>query len=547
MYLSHDQPTPSPDLFATTFVPYTNVPLPEAPVINLEGTFDMPIDLESVSRPCSMSPPPMLTSASTISLLSYLTQPTQPINLVRHLTFQTGRGLTNHFWWDVRNIRPWKSFSLQTMSTIPDLFTLLNFQHDSSCFPLPSTNSSTVTPSSEADLAGLITKIFFPKVNAATRLSLGNNSICLYPCPTPTGVGVSANAANIPTFLANYPSDNDRTLSGLPRGRVVGLVRSFDRWNTGMRREGPARKVEYLRTLAHLQKCMRDHSCRYGFIMTEIELVCVRAGCDDRGQPYFGYLEVAESVETKTAARGLDGVPLNGGSGEVDMTVTLALYYLLMLAKTTPLPGEPASFMDVGGPGALTRQRVWTGGNGETTVMFDEDGDVEELGKDGKDKWIPEPQMGEKREARTVRGWVWPSDPWHKREGERGERGSDFQTIAQQFVEFYYKTFDTDRAQLAALYRNNSMLTFEKDPFQGTQSILEKLTNLPFQKVQHRVDTTDAQPSNETGGILVMVTGALMVDDQPQPMSYVQVFNLLPDAGSYYVQNDVFRLVYAAG
>lgn len=39
--------------------------------------------------------------------------------------------------------------------------------------------------------------------------------------------------------------------------------------------------------------------------------------------------------------------------------------------------------------------------------------------------------------------------------------------------------------------------------------------NLPFQKVQHRVDTTDAQPSNETGGILVMVTGALMVSAQP--------------------------------
>ncbi|KIX08284.1 uncharacterized protein Z518_02940 [Rhinocladiella mackenziei CBS 650.93] len=122
----------------------------------------------------------------------------------------------------------------------------------------------------------------------------------------------------------------------------------------------------------------------------------------------------------------------------------------------------------------------------------------------------------------------------------------DFLAIAQQFVEFYYKTFDSDRTQLAALYRNNSMLTFEKDPFQGTQSIIEKLTNLPFQKVQHRVDTTDAQPSNETGGILVLVTGALMVDDQPQPMSYVQVFNLVPEGGSYFVQNDVFRLVYAA-
>lgn len=28
-------------------------------------------------------------------------------------------------------------------------------------------------------------------------------------------------------------------------------------------------------------------------------------------------------------------------------------------------------------------------------------------------------------------------------------------------------------------------------------------------------------------------------------MSYTQVFQLLPEAGSYYVFNDVFRLVYA--
>ena len=27
--------------------------------------------------------------------------------------------------------------------------------------------------------------------------------------------------------------------------------------------------------------------------------------------------------------------------------------------------------------------------------VHDDDDDVEELGKDGKDKWIPEPQMGE--------------------------------------------------------------------------------------------------------------------------------------------------------
>lgn len=70
--------------------------------------------------------------------------------------------------------------------------------------------------------------------------------------------------------------------------------------------------------------------------------------------------------------------------------------------------------------------------------------------------------------------------------------------------------------------------------------------NLPFEKVQHRVDTMDAQPASQEGGIVVLVTGALMVDDQPQPMSYVQTFTILPAEGSYYVFNDMFRLVYPA-
>jgi hypothetical protein len=35
--------------------------------------------------------------------------------------------------------------------------------------------------------------------------------------------------------------------------------------------------------------------------------------------------------------------------------------------------------------------------------------------------------------------------------------------------------------------------------------------SLPFQKVVHQVATFDAQPSSEGGGIIVMVTGALLV------------------------------------
>ncbi|KAL1953166.1 hypothetical protein VTO42DRAFT_3426 [Malbranchea cinnamomea] len=123
---------------------------------------------------------------------------------------------------------------------------------------------------------------------------------------------------------------------------------------------------------------------------------------------------------------------------------------------------------------------------------------------------------------------------------------ADFANIAQQFVQFYYKTFDENRSALASLYRNESMLTFETTSLQGAPAILEKLTSLPFQKVVHQVSTFDAQPSNN-GGIIVMVTGALLVDDEQKPMSYSQTFQLLPDgAGSYFVFNDIFRLVYSS-
>lgn len=48
--------------------------------------------------------------------------------------------------------------------------------------------------------------------------------------------------------------------------------------------------------------------------------------------------------------------------------------------------------------------------------------------------------------------------------------------ILEQFTEYYYKTFDSDRSQLAPLYRENSMLTFEQSPFLGVANIVQKLS-----------------------------------------------------------------------
>ncbi|KAJ5287547.1 Nuclear transport factor 2 Eukaryote [Penicillium angulare] len=119
---------------------------------------------------------------------------------------------------------------------------------------------------------------------------------------------------------------------------------------------------------------------------------------------------------------------------------------------------------------------------------------------------------------------------------------SDFNAIAEQFVQFYYQTFDTNRGALLPLYRDGSMLTFETSSVMGGNAIVEKLMTLPFQKVRHELATLNAQPTHGEG-IIVLVTGALLVDEEQRPMNYTQCFKLMPENGSYYVLNDVFRLV----
>ena len=126
-------------------------------------------------------------------------------------------------------------------------------------------------------------------------------------------------------------------------------------------------------------------------------------------------------------------------------------------------------------------------------------------------------------------------------------------TNAQAFAQHYYQQFDSDRSQLGPLYNEtHSMLNFEHSAsrpgqFKGSQSIVEKLVSLPFQRVQHQVVTIDTQPT-PNGGVLVFVCGNLLIDNETQPQKFAQTFQLMPTdavglpAGSYFIFNDVFRL-----
>mmetsp|Transcript_92223 Transcript_92223/g.298269 ORF Transcript_92223/g.298269 Transcript_92223/m.298269 type:complete len:125 (-) Transcript_92223:77-451(-) len=118
-----------------------------------------------------------------------------------------------------------------------------------------------------------------------------------------------------------------------------------------------------------------------------------------------------------------------------------------------------------------------------------------------------------------------------------------FQQVGEQFCQQYYQIFDTNRAGLAPLYGEQSMLTFEGEQFQGAAAIAQKLASLPFQKVRHQIVKCDCHPNPSENGVIIFVTGNLMVDDNQNPLKFAQVFYLKNGpTGSYFCQNDLFRL-----
>ena len=176
-----------------------------------------------------------------------------------------------------------------------------------------------------------------------------------------------------------------------------------------------------------------------------------------------------------------------------------------------------------------------------------------------------------------------------------------FEEVGRAFVEFYYQAFDSDRSQARAASRikhiSHSINHFSiitaaaaadvrsglNDDVRGhgragarddraevlgtfaltSKFILNQAQSLAFATVAHSVTTIDCQPS-EAGMVVVFVVGQLKVcwqsiplnvfcmqnsrcdatqTDEDPPHGFSQTFTLKPAGGSYYVLNDIFRLI----
>ncbi|KAH8910640.1 hypothetical protein BR93DRAFT_279875 [Coniochaeta sp. PMI_546] len=336
----------------------------------------------------SPEPTPMTT------LMSYLSSPNPAPALVRTISFPLRDPHTRHFWWDVRQVRPWTSFSASSILSLPGATSILSCAVPT---PLLPTLATTVRhPETEQALHSTYASYYLPKLNAALACSTPRPLQLSVPPKTtnPTSSGMATDCMFVAN-VADEPASAAAIFGGKPTARVVGLVKSFDRFNTGMRVEGNIKRVEYLRGLAHLHHAMREHGCRYGFIMTEIELVFVRNGTEQT--PHFGYLEVG-SVQL-AAAGGSENIA-EGNVDQVPLTAGLALWGLCMLAADEPAMGHAHWKAEIGAPAEGTRRKALP-----------------------RDDWMPQPQLAEKREAKRARGWVMPEDAIGRKElGKRGVR-----------------------------------------------------------------------------------------------------------------------------
>ncbi|KAK4235523.1 hypothetical protein C8A03DRAFT_36634 [Achaetomium macrosporum] len=372
------QPQPQPQAHLTTpepflyqeFVPRAHSPLaPAAPIT-----------------------PEVVVPSTT--LYSYLTSPNPAPSLVRTLSFPLRDPNTKHFWWDVRQVRPWTNFTASSILSMPGAAACLSMPVSAALLPNPPPPSQR-HPETEAALHAIYAAHYLPKLNNA--LALCSQRPLKLSVPPKTTSAQNLGMATDCMFVANAAGESSSAAAifgGKPTARVVGLVKSFDRFNTGMRVEGNIKRVEYLRGLAHLHHAMREHGCRYGFILTEIELVVVRNGTETT--PHFGFLEVA-SVQLASAD---DELVAPDHPDDAKLTACLALWGLCMLAGDEPQPGHAHWRSEIGAPADGTRRKALQ-----------------------RDDWMPQPQLAEKREAKRARGWILPECPVGRKEvGKRGVR-----------------------------------------------------------------------------------------------------------------------------
>eukprot|EP00922_Rhytidocystis_sp_ex-Travisia-forbesii_P035076 GHVS01052081.1.p1 GENE.GHVS01052081.1~~GHVS01052081.1.p1 ORF type:complete len:140 (+),score=22.97 GHVS01052081.1:222-641(+) len=120
------------------------------------------------------------------------------------------------------------------------------------------------------------------------------------------------------------------------------------------------------------------------------------------------------------------------------------------------------------------------------------------------------------------------------------ELNANFDALGKQFAEQYFNSFTANRGNIEAMFRAQSMLSWEGQQFQGSANVMKKISELPT--MTYKLASLDCQPACDNG-ILIVVAGDVKIDDNSNAMKFMQVFVLRrTSTGTYYIFNTIFRL-----
>jgi len=113
----------------------------------------------------------------------------------------------------------------------------------------------------------------------------------------------------------------------------------------------------------------------------------------------------------------------------------------------------------------------------------------------------------------------------------------DTPLVGKAFAERYYNSLDSDRPSLTASYRDNSMLIFEADMFEGAAAIMAKLLSIPAGN--HDLAGIDSLPG-PNGDICILVKGSYVINQQP--LGFHEFFQIMPEGEQgYWILNQIFK------
>ncbi|CAG7868786.1 unnamed protein product [Brassica rapa] len=123
---------------------------------------------------------------------------------------------------------------------------------------------------------------------------------------------------------------------------------------------------------------------------------------------------------------------------------------------------------------------------------------------------------------------------------------ADPHIVGNAFVQKYYNHLYESPSQVHRFYLEDSVLgrpgsDGEMVSVNSLKAINEQIMSFDYENSKIQILTADSQPSYKSG-VVTLVTGLLTVKDGER-MRFSQSFFLVPQKGSYFVLNDVFRYV----